>query len=1464
MTRIGGRRGAAARPANRIKVSSICLRPFGLPKKRTMEDYRKDPVCALSARNYRLNVAIGATSTHFRRALSVLDTGAGPNVIRASCVPDEVLKTIDKDREVVNLTSASRDPLKVLGIVHLHVQIGDYTCRQPFVVVEELSAEVLLGTMFIDAHVEIIWVRRRCCILRDRSTIYLVRRSATAFPPDEPKEIQAPSKSPDLKVRIARPATLAPRSETHVTVTMTQSGRYMLEPNDQLYVRRSVALAHGVHDAQANRPFIVRMANFSAREVVLKKNQVIGAGAPSPESVLPIDVNALFPENKGLPTPKSEENSTKSISPGLLSRIPPTPDRQETPDTPLPPGSLEDVQWTHLDVEQRKKVLDMLAPHANMWDGSLGEVTTSAHRIDTPDDIRPFRSQPYRAGTKQRELIETEIDRQLEMGVISPSKSEWASPVLLVPKSDGSWRFCVDYRRLNQMTLKDSYPLPRMDECLDSLGDAAYFTTLDANSGYWQMRVHPPHRHKTALVCHRGVFEYNRMPFGLCTAPASFQRTVDIVLSGFRWKSCLVYLDDVIVFSKNFDEHLAHVSEVLTALRDAGFSLNLRKCDFFKQQVDYLGHVIRPGKLSVAQKTTEAVAGFHPPKTQTHVRSFLGLCNVYRRFVPNFARVAAPLNALLKKGKPVNLDPLTEEVEKSIARLKEALTSAPILALPRSGFPYSMDTDACEYQIGVALLQHYPDGTRHPLGYWSRSLNDAEKNYSVTEKECLAVVWGCQILRPYLEGERFTVYTDHQALKWLLGASNVSGRLARWRIRLSEFDLALDYKKGKKNTIADAISRLPTDGETKVDPDLDIPVLHVDTDDSVEDIEGDILDDEDLLDDFTATVNTVEPPLLTALQAEEVIREQSTDEYCLSLRGKLDNGEKIPFEVDNDGTLVRVSPRDYSRQMVIPKSLRERLLHLTHHSKSGGHAGGLRMYTTLRRYAYWPSMAIDVYNVVRNCPSCARQRIKLRRHHSFLKLFPASKPGEQVAIDLLGPLPRTRSGFEYVLVITDRFSKMTKAHPLRGIGAYQVARAFCTEWVYHYGQPSMLLSDRGSQFTSTFFRDVCKILGVKQAFTSAYHPQTNGQTERFNRTLVAALRCFCSEHGRDWDTFLQGVAYGYNCTVHTATRCTPFELMLTHPPRPLALAKADAVDHSELPVQNVKDRLLRRLDSLMHTAQSALTKAQNRYKRNFDARVNPSSQTYKVGDLVYVRREAVRVGESFHKLRSPTSDARPILRVLPEARCAIVRLDDGTESTVSFDRLALAKAAVNTPSNGRNDESVVVNEPPSNDAQSQPAPPPDDSGAQPSPSKHSLRRHVRFAKTNRNIEAQSSPRPSTRSSPSRSALRKIAKSNDASFDHLLKHEPVARRTRSRRRLPVATVGPPRDERAEIRDRALDPSYKRVDVIGYHPEQNIYRVRWSNLPPRADTFEHAAHIPRHLVDDFRKECLLPPLPAQVWN
>ena len=278
--------------------------------------------------------------------------------------------------------------------------------------------------------------------------------------------------------------------------------------------------------------------------------------------------------SNGKPPPRNPPVSSE-----VLNRIPATNPEKDLENS----FTLDNVDLSNLTEDQRQKVIEMLKPYEKMWSGHLGTVKTAEHRIDLLPDSKPFRSQPYRAGPLEREMQHAEVQRQLAKGVIEPSKSQWASPVLLVPKPDGTKRFCVDYRKLNEKSIKDSYPLPRMDDCIDSLGDAKFFTTLDANSGYWQIFVREQDRHKTAFVCYDGCYQYIRMPFGLCNAPPTFQRTMDITLSNFRWKTCLVYLDDVIVFSESFEEHLRHVSEILSCLSDAGFSLKLAKCEFFKK-----------------------------------------------------------------------------------------------------------------------------------------------------------------------------------------------------------------------------------------------------------------------------------------------------------------------------------------------------------------------------------------------------------------------------------------------------------------------------------------------------------------------------------------------------------------------------------------------------------------------------------------------------------------------------------------------------------------------------------------------------------------------------------------------------------------------------------------------------------------------------------------------------------------
>ena len=506
--------------------------------------------------------------------------------------------------------------------------------------------------------------------------------------------------------------------------------------------------------------------------------------------------------------------------------------------------------------------------------------------------------------------------------------------------------------------------------------------------------------------------------------------------------------------------------------------------------MDYLGHVVTPGKLHIATTNTQAVEGFKLPRTQTELKSFLGLCNVYRRFVPNFSRTAAPLQRLLRKGEPFDLPPFAEDQVQVFNLLKAALASPPVLRLPQHGLPYSVDTDACDYRIGCALMQTYPDGTRHPIGFWSRSLTPAERNYTVTEKECLAVVWSLQILRPYLERNHFDVYTDHQPLRRLLSLNDASGRLARWRLLLQEMDFSIQYKKGIKNTIADAISRLPTFGESTVPPETDLPCFLIETSTPVDEGDGgsapraglsSILDDtalpeqviqstqqaitqsitqanredyalEEELDmegnsDYVTARNIevldIQPSNLEPLTVEELVNAQANDDECTQIKKKLSSRKKTIYTKDERGLIVRVAPLDKSMQIYLPSPLRPRLLLLAHYPRLAGHPGGTRMFQTLRRTFYWPSMAMDVFNTVRQCSSCAKERLSLRRHSRFLKLFPAERPLEYVAINILGPLPRTQSGNKYLLVITDRYSKYVRTVPLRKVTAWNIAKAFC-------------------------------------------------------------------------------------------------------------------------------------------------------------------------------------------------------------------------------------------------------------------------------------------------------------------------------------------------------------------------------------------------------------------------------------
>ena len=1220
--------------------------------------------------------SVGATRSILVPYHVVLDTGAGMNVIRRDALPDGWEISLVTNAEPPALGDANGRPLKIGGVVRLFVRLGNTFFQTTFVVVERLAVEVILGTSFMNRNIKSIECMRRRVRLRDDGVIPILSTDRLSSPKEDvgasgPSKEAQPEVAEPLSnfettnvVRLAQGITIPAMSQLPAKVVTKAAGLVFMDPKPSLMDKHAVRAANGIVEARPDVAFRISLANFRQRPVHLPKGTVVAYAKRNPATPifalgnLGQDVYKVL-NLPFIPNGKSADAGVEEPKSGFD-----TNEGQE--------DLREQVDLSHIESDTlREEIYAMLGKHAHMWKpGRLGEITATEHRIELRDGTKPIRQMPYRQGLAMRDLATGEIRKMLEHGVIEPAASEWASPIVFVPKKDGTKRFCIDYRKLNAVTKPDAYPLPRIDDCLDSLGEAMVFTTLDANAGYWQISVAPEDRDKTTFTCHSGTYRYLRMPFGLRNAPATFQRALDIILSGVRWQTCLIYLDDVIVFSKTKEQHVRDVDRVLTLLRQAGVTLKLKKCFWFQDRVDYLGHVITPGKLSVATQNTQAFGTMVFPQTLTQLRSFLGAANVYRRFIKGFAKISRPLSNLLRKdADPDWANPPSAAVE-AFEELKERLTSPPVLVLPRRDCPYMIDTDASAYQLGASLLQRQ-DADKPtewmPVGYWSRTLNAAERNYSATERECLAVVWAVTSLRPYVEGTRFTIRTDHDALRWLMTLSDTSGRLTRWRLRLQEFDFDIVYRPGRVHQVPDALSRLlAIENDTEpLDDDVPSPLDHVlvttrasrtrakrasrpettgDSDapavqglDNAElrqELAGmaddamldDVLDeDPDIFDLAYAEAQRgksdplpeVDVPL--PISQLELLRAQATDEYCRSVLDRRNKLLGTRFFVDRYGVLRREDPQDPDNsQVIVPEVLRPRLLSLAHNSPMAGHPGQTRMYYTLRQAYYWPSMAADIYSTVRSCHSCARNRIRLRKKTNPLAIFPATVPLRSLCIDILGPLTKSKKGMRYMLVITDRFTKLTQVVPLKGITALTVAKGFVEHWVFKYGPPKDLISDNGSQFASKLFRRVCQLLGIVNIFTSTYHPQTNGQVERYNRTILAMLRNYVSDHQDDWDEYATALTYAYNNSVHRGTGTTPFNLVLSNPPPSFAMSRYATETETTGNARPNRAAMVQRLEAAVRKARKRLYEAQCRYKRDFDKSVRRANRHIRPGQYIYL------------------------------------------------------------------------------------------------------------------------------------------------------------------------------------------------------------------------------------------------------
>lgn len=750
-----------------------------------------------------------------------------------------------------------------------------------------------------------------------------------------------------------------------------------------------------------------------------------------------------------------------------------------------------------LTIQQRDKLNTVVT---NYFDSvkhiSLGCTDMVEHEIIT--NSPPIRSRYYPVSYLMQQKIDQEVTKLLEMDIIEKSDSPWSSPVLMVPKSDGSFRFCVDFRKLNSVSEKNSYPLPLINSILDRLGNSRYLSTLDIKMAYHQVKMAENSKKYTAFrIPGRGHFMFKRLPFGLTNAPATFQSLIDKIFGPELEPYVFKFLDDIVVTTPDFDTHIRILNEVFNRLKAANLTLNKDKCKFCRSELKYVGYIVNRSGLSVDPEKVSAIVDMAIPRTPKQVRSFLGMVSYYRRFVPCLSEMVNPLTNLTKKNAKFKWTP---ECQFSFEKVKNALVSAPILACPNFEKPYFLHCDASSYGLGCVLTQEY-DGKCHVICYLSRTLNKHEMKYSVTEKELLCVIWAIEKLRCYLELAEFTVVTDHSSLVWLNNLKNPQGRLGRWALRLQQYRFKIIHKRGILHTVPDCLSRAP---------------LGLDTVDSVNSLNFN-------LGNTTCTwyVN-----------------------MCTKVR---DKPLKYPlWRVDPEGILYKyVNDNDFYEpfdkwKIVLPNSERSKILFECHNDPTAGHLGVYKTYHKILSKYYWPKMKSDVVKYIAKCRVCAEQKPEQQKVAGLMGSKPdVTRCWQYVSTDLMGPFPRSTSGHRFILVVVDYFSKFTLIFPLRTATAKKVAQLMEDNVFMLFGVPEFLRSDNGGQYKSKDFENLLKTYNITFLTNPLYHPAPNF-TERYNRIIKTMIRSFITGNQKHWDQHLSKLACALRTAKSEVTKNTPY------------------------------------------------------------------------------------------------------------------------------------------------------------------------------------------------------------------------------------------------------------------------------------------------------------------------------------